>query len=61
MNSIYKLVGQAYKKREKQAYQVAHKLDYDYLVCSEEILLHKVRSWKYFLECVDESIKPETD
>lgn len=44
-----------------QSYQVAYHLDYGYLVCSEEILLHKVRSWKYFLECVDESIKPETD
>ncbi len=61
MNSIYKLVCQAYKKREKQAYQVAHKLDYDYLVCSEEILLHKIKSWRYFLDCVDESVTPEIE
>ena len=61
LNRIYKLIGQSYKKRKKQAYQVAYKLDYDYLVCSEEVLRHKIRSWRYFLDCVNDSVTFEAE
>ena len=55
IDKIYKLFGETYKKREKQSYQIVYRLDYDFLVCSEEVL-NKVSSWQYFLDCVDESV-----
>jgi hypothetical protein len=55
IDKIYRLFGETYQKHEKQAYQLVYKLDYDYLVCAEEVL-NKVSSWKYCLDCVDKSV-----
>ena len=55
INKIFNLFGETYKKREKQSYQIVSRLDYDFLVCSEEVL-NNLSSWKYFLDCVDESV-----
>ena len=58
INKIFNLFGEIYRKREKQSYQIVYRLDYDFLVCSEEVL-NKVSSWKYFLDCIDKSVSSE--
>ena len=58
VNKIFNLFGETYKKREKQSYQIVYRLDYGFLVCSEEVL-NKVSSWKYFLDCIHESASSE--
>ncbi|MDM8543409.1 DUF4276 family protein [Desulfococcaceae bacterium HSG9] len=54
INKIYKLCGMKYKKREQQTYNIVYNVDFDFL-CSDEII-EKVKSWKYFVSCIDESI-----
>lgn len=55
IGKIYNLFGQKYKKREKQAYQLAYKIDYKFLLSKS--VLNKVESLKHFFECIKLSIK----
>lgn len=54
VNKIYRLFGQQYKKREKQSYEIVHNIDFDFLYSDE--ILKKVKSWGYFVDCIDKSI-----
>ena len=54
INKIYKLCGMKYKKRERQTYNIVYNIDFNFL-CSDEII-EKVKSWKYFVNCIDASI-----
>lgn len=54
VDKIFQLFGQRYRKREKQSYRIVYKLDFGFLVCTDDIL-RKVTSWRYFLACIDES------
>ena len=54
INQIYSIFGQKYKKREKQSYQIVYKIDFPFLICTE-IILDKVSSLKYFIDCLDMS------
>lgn len=55
INKIYELINQSYKKTKDQAYEITARLDFDF-ICSDEILA-KVRSLKFFIEKVDESLE----
>lgn len=54
INNIYGLIGKTYKKTEDQAYQIINRLDYD-LICSDNTT-KKIRSLRYFIEKIDESL-----
>ncbi|MCD4674920.1 MAG: DUF4276 family protein [Desulfobacula sp.] len=54
INKIYKLLSQSYKKTEDQAYQITERLDYDFIY-SEEVL-EKVKSFKFFIDRIDECL-----
>lgn len=55
VDDIYKLIGQRYKKREKQSHKIAHNIDYSFLYLD----VHesgKISSFFHFLECINESL-----
>ncbi|MCP4214857.1 MAG: DUF4276 family protein [bacterium] len=53
INDIFKLFGDKYKKREKQAHTIAANIDYNFLTCSDEVR-RKVDSFHYFTSCLDD-------
>lgn len=53
IDDISQLIGQRYKKKAKDAYRITHRIDYSFL-CVDA--LARVRSFAYFLKCIDESI-----
>jgi len=55
VDKIFRISGEKYKKREKQSYKICYKIDYEFLCCTEEVH-QKVSSFKYFLNCIDESL-----
>ncbi len=56
MNDIFKLFDDKYRKREKQAHRIAENLDYNYLICSDEVL-GKLSSFYYFIHCLEQSLE----
>ncbi|KWT84932.1 DUF4276 family protein [Candidatus Magnetominusculus xianensis] len=55
VSKIYDLVDQTYGKHETDSYRIAYNINYDYLLGSEDVL-NKVKSLKYFIDCIDESV-----
>ena len=53
IDKILQLIGQRYKKKEKDTYKVVHRIDYNFL-CLDAT--NKIKSLSYFLECVNGSI-----
>lgn len=53
VNKILKLIGQQYKKKEKDVYKITYRIDYSYLCLSA---VTKVISLLYFIKCIDESL-----
>lgn len=56
VKEIFTLFDEKYKKKEKQSHKIAANLDYNYLICSDEIRA-KVSSFHYFIQCLDKSLK----
>lgn len=54
INKIINLIGEKYKKREKQSYNITHYLDYTELVCSDNI---RNKSFKLFIEIFEKLTK----
>jgi len=52
VNDIYQLIGRSYKKREKQCYEIVHKINYNYLYADEKVQ-KKISSFFYFLKHID--------
>lgn len=55
INKIYNSLNRSYSKSEDEAYEIIHKLDFD-IICSDETLI-KVKSLKYFIDKIDESLE----
>lgn len=53
IDNIFQLIGQRYRKKEKDVYRIAYRLDYSFL-CVDVVA--RVRSFAYFLSCIDKSI-----
>jgi hypothetical protein len=56
VKDIFSLFNEKYKKKEKQSHRIAVNLDYNYLICSDEVR-QKVSSFHYFIKCLDESLR----
>ncbi|MCP5046332.1 MAG: hypothetical protein GY940_04115 [bacterium] len=55
VKDIFGLFDEKYKKKEKQSHKIAANLDYNYLICSDEVR-DKVSSFHYFIKCLNESL-----
>ena len=53
INKIFGIVGKNYKKHEDQAYNIVYNLDYEFLICSNEVL-NKVTSLVYLIKCIND-------
>ncbi|MDP2905350.1 MAG: DUF4276 family protein [Candidatus Omnitrophota bacterium] len=53
IDDILKLIGQRYKKKAKDAYRITHRIDYSFLCIDVPA---RVRSFAYFLNCIDQGI-----
>lgn len=53
---IYRLIKKDYTKSEKQAHNICHNIDYEFL-CYNNELHNRIKSFKYFLNCIDDSLK----
>jgi hypothetical protein len=56
VKAIFNLFDENYKKKEKQSHKIAANLDYNYLICSDEVL-KKINSFHYFVKYLDKSLK----
>ena len=56
VKKIFQLIKKDYTKKEKQAHNICHKIDYNLLCCNEE-LHKKISSLKYLLNCIDKCLE----
>lgn len=54
VSTILSLNKRKYKKKEKQIYNMVHNINYEFLCCGG--VSNKIKSFFYFLKCVDEGI-----
>ena len=56
IDRIFRLIGQRYKKRKDQSYQIAYRLDYNFL-CADDSVRRKAKSFSYLLDCINEGLR----